>query len=136
MAREERESERGAATVRVDKWLFAARFFKSRALAVEAITGGKVEVNGESVKPARDLRTGDRVWLRLGPYEHTVVVRLVSERRGPASVAATLYEETAESRTAREKHAWILKNAAPTVDSGAGRPTKRDRRNLDKLRDW
>lgn len=135
MKQGERETVTEHATVRVDKWLFAARFFKSRALAVEAITGGKVEVNGDSVKPARELKPGDRVWLRLGPYEHTVVVRVVSERRGPASVAATLYEETADSRAAREKHAWMLKHAAPKVDAGTGRPTKRDRRDLDKLRD-
>lgn len=131
----DRETGTERATVRVDKWLFAARFFKSRALAAEAIAGGKVAVNGDHVKPARELKPGDRVWLRLGPYEHTVVVRIASERRGPASVAATLYEETAESRSAREKHAWMLKHAAPKVDAGAGRPTKRDRRELDKLRD-
>ena len=137
MARAERDTgETHAKAVRVDKWLFAARFFKSRALAVEAIEGGKVEVNGDRVKPSRDLKPGDRVWLRLGPYEHTVVVRVVSERRGPASVAATFYEETPESRAAREKHAWMLKHAAPTIEPGAGRPTKRDRRDLDKLRDW
>ncbi len=120
--------------VRVDKWLWAARFYKSRALAVEAIAGGKIEVNGERVKPSRDLKVGDSVQLRLGPYEHIVIVRALSDRRGPATQAALLYTETEASVSAREKHAWILKHAAPVMDSGSGKPTKKDRREIDKRR--
>src|SRR5205085_11006875 len=77
--------------LRVDKWLWAARFYKTRALAAEAIAGGKVEVNGERPKAAKALKTGDTIRLRLGPYEHTLIVRDLSNRRGPASVAQTLY---------------------------------------------
>jgi ribosome-associated heat shock protein Hsp15 len=122
------------ATVRIDKWLWAARFFKTRAQAADAVAGGKVEVHGERVKPARPLKVGEEVRVRLGPYLHTVLVRALSERRGPASVAQTLYEETPESKSAREKHAWQLKHAAPVMDPGDGRPTKKDRRTLEKYR--
>jgi ribosome-associated heat shock protein Hsp15 len=127
---------RGVVTVRIDKWLWAARFFKTRALAVDAIDGGKVELNGVGVKPSRDVKPGDEVRLRLGPYVHVVVVRGVSDRRGPSAVAATLYEETADSRGAREKLAWTLKHAAPVIEPGEGRPTKKDRRDLEKLKGW
>ena len=105
------EREEGGGKVRLDKWLWAARFFKTRSLAADAIEGGKVQVNGERVKRAKTLQVGDAVQLRLGPYEHVVVVRQTSERRGPASVAQTLYEETAESRSAREKLAEQLRMA-------------------------
>jgi len=125
-----------AAGVRIDKWLWAARFFKTRALAVEAIGGGKVEMHGDRVKPAHAVRVGDEVRVRLGPYMHVVIVRALSERRGPAAVAATLYEETADSKAEREKHAWTLKHAAPVMDPGEGRPTKKDRRALEKHRGW
>jgi ribosome-associated heat shock protein Hsp15 len=125
----------GRQSVRVDKWLWAARFFKSRSLAVQAIAGGKVAVNGEGVKPAHDVESGDEVRLRLGPYEQVLIVKAVSERRGPAIQAALLYEETAESRLAREKLHWQLKHAAPVIVPGTGRPTKKDRRKLGRLRD-
>jgi ribosome-associated heat shock protein Hsp15 len=125
-----------AGRVRLDKWLWAARFFKTRALAVEAIGGGKVLVAGERAKPAKLLQGGDEVRIRLGPYEHVVIVRGTSERRGPASVAATLYEETVASRTAREKLSEQLRLApAAFVYEDKGRPTKRDRRDLDRFRD-
>jgi ribosome-associated heat shock protein Hsp15 len=125
-----------AGRVRLDKWLWAARFFKTRALAVEAIGGGKVLVAGERAKPAKLLQAGDEVRIRLGPYEHVVIVRGTSERRGPASVAATLYEETVASRTAREKLSEQLRLApAAFVYEDKGRPTKRDRRDLDRFRD-
>jgi ribosome-associated heat shock protein Hsp15 len=129
-----REPEKSSASVRVDKWLWAARFFKSRSIAVTAIEGGKVTLNGERVKPSRDVKPGDAVRVRLGPYEHTVIVRAVSDRRGPAAQAALLYEETPESREAREKLHWQLKHAAPVIVPGDGRPTKRDRRLLDKFK--
>lgn len=125
-----------AGRVRVDKWLWAARFFKTRSLAAEAIGGGKILVNGDRVKPAKLLQLGDEVRIRLGPYEHAVHVRGISERRGPAPVAATLYEETPESAAARAKLAEQLRMApAAFVYEEKGRPTKRDRRELDRLRD-
>lgn len=125
-----------AGRVRVDKWLWAARFFKTRSLAVDAIDGGKISLAGERVKPSRLIQAGDRLTVRLGPYEHQIVVRAVSERRGPASVAATLYEETADSLAAREKLSEQLRMApASFVFEEKGRPTKRDRRELDRLRD-
>jgi ribosome-associated heat shock protein Hsp15 len=129
-----REQADGPASVRVDKWLWAARFFKSRSIAVTAIEGGKVTVNGERVKPSRDVKAGDSVRVRLGPYEHVVIVRAVSDRRGPAAQAALLFEETAESRAAREKLHWQLKHAAPVIVPGDGRPTKKDRRDLNKFK--
>ncbi|MFL5577274.1 MAG: RNA-binding S4 domain-containing protein [Gemmatimonadaceae bacterium] len=126
--------ERGK--VRIDKWLWAARFFKTRSLAADAVEGGKVQVNGERVKRAKLLQVGDAVSVRLGPYEHVVEVRDVSERRGPASVAQTLYEETAASREVRARLAAQHKMApAAFVYEEGGRPTKKDRRELDRLRD-
>jgi ribosome-associated heat shock protein Hsp15 len=122
--------------VRLDKWLWAARFFKTRSLATEAVAGGKVEVNGERAKPAKAVKAGDEIRLRLGPYEHVLIVRQLGERRGPASVAQTLYEETQASREARERLATQLKMAPPTfVYEEKGRPTKKDRRDLSRLID-
>jgi ribosome-associated heat shock protein Hsp15 len=115
---------------RLDKWLWAARFFKTRALAAGAIDGGKVEVNGERAKRARRLAPGDRLRIRLGPYEHTVVVKALSNRRGPASVAATLYDETAESRQARETLASQMKAADTSFLFEKGKPSKKERRDL------
>ena len=120
--------------MRIDKWLWAARFFKSRSIAVAAIESGKVTVNGERVKPSRDVKAGDSVRVRLGPYDHVVIVRALSDRRGPAAQAALLFDETAESRAAREKLHWQLKHAAPVLVAGEGRPTKKDRRDLNKLK--
>ncbi|HSQ31718.1 MAG TPA: RNA-binding S4 domain-containing protein [Gemmatimonadaceae bacterium] len=122
--------------VRLDKWLWAARFFKTRSLATEAVAGGKVEVNGERAKPAKAIKPGDEVRVRLGPYEHTLIVRALSDRRGPASIAQTLYEETAASREARERLAAQLKLApAAFVYEEKGRPTKKDRRELSRFID-
>jgi len=134
--RDEGGGESGVGKVRLDKWLWAARFFKTRSLAADAIEGGKVQLNGERVKRAKTVQAGDEVQLRLGPYEHTVVVRQTSERRGPASVAQTLYEETPESRAAREKLAEQLRMApAAFVYEERGRPTKKDRRELSRFID-
>jgi ribosome-associated heat shock protein Hsp15 len=122
--------------VRVDKWLWAARFFKTRSLATEAVAGGKVEVNGDRAKPAKAIKPGDEVRVRVGPYEHTLIVRELSDRRGPASVAQTLYEETVASREARERLAGQLKLApAAFVYEEKGRPTKKDRRELSRFID-
>src|SRR6184192_3344850 len=120
--------------VRLDKWLWAARFFKTRALAADAIEGGKVEVGGGRVKRAKLIHAGDSIRLRLGPYEHIITVRGLSERRGPASVAATLFEETAESRKAREELQFRMKVAAPQFAYDSGKPTKKQRRDIEKLR--
>jgi len=114
---------------RLDKWLWAARFFKTRGLATDAATGGKVQVNGGRAKPARPIRIGDEVIVRRGPSTLTVTVRALSDRRGPASEAVLLYEETESSRAAREEARKARAEAlpAPKIDYG-GRPTKRDRR--------
>ncbi|HEU4681524.1 MAG TPA: S4 domain-containing protein [Gemmatimonadales bacterium] len=120
--------------VRLDKWLWAARFYKTRALAVEAIDGGKVQVNGERVKRAKPLQVGDEVRIRQGPYEHQIVVSRLSERRGPAPEAARLYEEKPASRAAREAMALQLKSLHAAFVPERGRPTKKDRREIEKLR--
>ena len=120
--------------VRIDKWLWAARFFRTRAAATEAVLGGHAHVNGARVKPAREVALGDRVEVRVGDRRWTVVVTGLAERRGPASVAATLYEETAESRAEREQRALERRlSRPPGADLGA-RPTKQARRRLDRLR--
>jgi ribosome-associated heat shock protein Hsp15 len=125
------------ARVRLDKWLWAARFYKTRSAAATAIDGGKVDVGGDRAKRSRLVQAGDVVVIRRPPYEHHLVVRGLSETRGPAKEAALLYEETAESREARERLAYQLKNAPTLTFHGAGRPTKRDRRVIDKLkRGW
>lgn len=120
--------------VRIDKWLWAARFFKTRSLAAEALDGGKVELNGESAKRSKVVRPGDRIRLRLGPYEHLLTVRALSERRGPASVAVTLYEEDAEGRARRERLKEQHRLAAPMFDFAEGKPSKKQRRELRKLK--
>lgn len=116
--------------MRVDKWLWSARFFKTRSLAAEAIEGGKVHVNGERVKRARVLAEGDEVQIRQGPFEHRVIVRALSARRGPASEAALLYEELPDSRAARERVAAYLRAQGEQGRHEKGRPTKKDRREL------
>jgi ribosome-associated heat shock protein Hsp15 len=120
--------------VRLDKWLWAARFFKTRAFAAEAVEGGKVEVNGDRPKRARPVQVGDEIRVRLGPYEHTVAVRALSGRRGPAAEAAGLYEETPASRTRREELAIQLKSLHAAFGPDKGRPTKKDRRTLGRLK--
>ena len=119
---------------RLDKWLWAARFYKTRSLAGEAIAGGKVQVNGERVKRAKTLQLNDEIRIRQGPYEYQIVVRGLSERRGPASEAALLYEETAESKAAREILSIRLKTLHAAFVPERGRPTKKDRREIDRLK--
>jgi ribosome-associated heat shock protein Hsp15 len=121
--------------VRLDKWLWAARFFKTRSLATEAVAGGKVDVNGERAKPSKAIKTGDEVRLRVGPYEHILIVRALGERRGSAAVAQTLYEETDASRAERERLSSQLKMAPAFVFEEKGRPTKKDRRDLSDFID-
>lgn len=117
--------------LRIDKWLWAARLLKTRALAAEAVKGGRVQVDGQRVKPSREVGPGDRLEVTIGQSRRTVVVRGVAPRRGPASEAALLYEETAESIAERERLAAERRLAvAPGADLG-GRPTKRDRRRFE-----
>ena len=120
--------------VRLDKWLWAARFFKTRSAAAQAISSGKVEVNDARAKRAKTLHTGDRLRVRRGPYEYLLTVLVLSERRGPAAVAATLYEEDPAGKAARQRLAHQLRTAPTPTFDGKGRPTKRDRRELERLR--
>ncbi len=120
--------------VRVDQWLWAARFYKTRALAAEAVDGGRIEINGERVKRSRIVRVGDEVRVRMPPFEHVVGVEALSARRGPATEARLLYKETDASRDAREKLGWQLKNASVIADYERGRPSKKDRRDINRFR--
>jgi ribosome-associated heat shock protein Hsp15 len=123
--------------LRLDKWLWAARFFKTRALAVEAINRGRVHVNGQDAKPARELKAGDRIELRQGFVQRTVEVLALSAARGPATAAQALYAETPDSVAAREKAAEQRRLAAePAHSIEQGRPTKRDRRQLADWNRW
>ena len=116
--------------VRIDKWLWAARFFKTRSLASEAVDGGKVHVNGDRVKAARALKVGDRLEIRRGQDEYEVVVRVLSEQRGPAAAALELYGETPASVTKREAAAEQRRAMAAAEPRFSGRPDKRARRSI------
>jgi ribosome-associated heat shock protein Hsp15 len=120
--------------VRLDKWLWAARFYKTRALAADAIDMGRVTVNDERVKRARLVREGDAITIRRPPFAQVVVVAGLSEQRGPATVAQALYRETPESAAAREKLAAQLRAAGAAAPAEAGRPSKQDRRAIDRLK--
>ena len=119
--------------IRIDKWLWAARFFKTRSLATDAVSGGKIRLNGVPTKPARDVKTGDRLDVFNGETRWEVIVRALSEKRGPASEARLLYEETPDSIAAREAEQMRRRfEAEPSADIH-GRPTKRDRRQMDRF---
>ncbi len=118
--------------VRIDKWLWAARFFKTRSVATEAVDGGKVDVNGARVKPAKLVGVGDEVRVRVGTQLFVVEVTDTAERRGSATVAATLYQETEASAAARAREAEQRRLGAVAFDEG--RPDKRDRRDFNKFR--
>ena len=120
--------------VRIDKWLWAACFFKTRSAATEAVAGGHVKVNGERAKPSREITVGDRVELRTSAGRWTLDVRALADRRGPAAAARALYEENPESATAREQRRLEAKSSGPPGANLGARPTKRDRRRLDALR--
>jgi ribosome-associated heat shock protein Hsp15 len=123
-------------SLRIDKWLWAARFYKTRSLATEEVGKHRVQVNGLDVKPAREIKPGDTIRLRQGPVERTVVVKGLSAVRGPAPVAQLLYEETAESLLARSQAAEQRRLAPePAQSIEQGRPTKRDRRQMDRAWD-
>ena len=119
--------------LRIDKWLWAARFFKTRAVAADAVETGKVQVNGARVKPAKALGAGDMLSIRLGPYTHVIEVLALSARRGPAPEAQKLYRETEESRAKRAALALELK-AQHQLPEQKGRPTKRDRRDIERFK--
>ncbi|HEY6118271.1 MAG TPA: RNA-binding S4 domain-containing protein [Candidatus Dormibacteraeota bacterium] len=120
-------------SVRLDTWLWAARFFKTRAVAAAAIDGGKVEVNGARAKRAKQVRVGDRLRVRKGPFQYELTVRGLAEHRGPPGVAAGLYEEDPEGKRQRERLAEQLKLAPSLRYEGKGRPTKKQRREIEKL---
>ena len=123
-------------SVRLDKWLWAARFYKTRSLATEAVGGGKAHVNGEHAKPSKHVRVGDEVRVRVETSEFILIVRGLSERRGPAAAAQALYDETPESREVRERLATQARLApAAFVYEDKGRPTKKDRRELSRFID-
>jgi ribosome-associated heat shock protein Hsp15 len=120
--------------MRIDKWLWVARFYKTRSLATDAVDGGKVKANGASVKPAREVKLGDRLELRSGDETWEVIVRGFNEQRRPAPEARLLYEET-EASARQRAQAAELRRLAPTVDADhKGRPTKRERRQLIRFR--
>lgn len=121
-------------STRVDKWLWVARFYKTRGLAAEAIDAGKIEVNGERAKRSRMVKAGDRIRIRIGPYEHLITVLGVSERRGSAPIAQALYEEDPESRKAREVMAAHVRAMNANTGYETGRPTKKDRRDIKRIK--
>jgi ribosome-associated heat shock protein Hsp15 len=127
------EAESGE-ELRLDKWLWSARFFKTRSLAAEAVSGGKVQLNGARTKPARAVRAGDEVKVRRGPYEWVVIVRGIEKQRGPAAVAQLLYEETEESQKTREAVATELRAQGSYDARPESRPSKKARRDLIRFR--
>lgn len=119
-----------ASTLRIDKWLWAARFFKTRALAAEAVAGGKVKVNGERVKAAKTIRVDDALRIHIGPYEYDVRVLGLSTRRGPAAQAALLYQESEASQAMRKELAARLAAERRHASPASGRPGKKERRQI------
>ena len=119
--------------MRLDKWLWAARFFKTRSLAQQAVAGGRVQLNGERTKRAHEVRIGDGIDVRVGDWRWQVVVKALCDRRGPAEEARRLYEETADSRAERERRQDLRRWGAEPAAALKGRPTKRDRRRLENL---
>jgi ribosome-associated heat shock protein Hsp15 len=120
--------------VRIDKWLWAARFFKTRSLATEAVAGGRVHVDGQRVKPAKDVRVGDRLEITIGEATFSVEVLGLADKRGPAAQAQALYAESEESRARREQQRELRRMAPPLGHDLQGRPSKRDRRRLEAQR--
>ena len=116
--------------VRIDKWLWVARFFKTRQLAIDAVNAGRVEVNDERVKPSKVIKSGDKLLLRKPPVEYQLVVSAIAEKRGSATVAKSLFVESAESVAARAKLIAELRDMPPPLFRG--RPTKKDRRTLER----
>jgi ribosome-associated heat shock protein Hsp15 len=119
--------------MRLDKWLWAARFFKTRSLAQQAVAGGRVQLNGDRTKPAHEVKSGDTVVVRVGDWRWEVKVIALSDRRGPAEEARKLYEETAASRAERERRMDLRRWGTEPAAELKGRPTKRDRRRIEEF---
>ncbi len=119
--------------MRLDKWLWAARFFKTRSLAIQAIDNGRVKLNGERVKPARDVKPGDRLDIHVGEIDWTLTVQALAMQRGPAPVAQALYQEDPTSQARRQQQASDRKLAVNPAAAIKGRPTKRDRRLIHRF---
>jgi ribosome-associated heat shock protein Hsp15 len=119
--------------MRLDKWLWAARFFKTRSLAQQAVAGGRVQLNDDRTKPAHEVKAGDRVVVRVADWRWEVKVIALSDRRGPAEEARKLYQETAESRSERERLSDLRRWGTEPAASLKGRPTNRDRRRMERL---
>ena len=119
--------------VRLDKYLWAARFYKTRSISTEAIDGGKVRLNGDRVKPAKEVKAGDMIELRAGDSEYAILVKALADKRGSADIARTLYEETAESQTTRAAAAEKRRRISDPAEQIFARPTKKDRRKLDRF---
>ena len=120
--------------MRLDKWLWAARFFKTRSLAQQAVAGGHVQLNGERTKRAHEVKIGDSIDVRVGDWRWEVIVKALSARRGPAEEARKLYEETLASRAERARRQDLRRWGAEPAAALKGRPTKRDRRRLEGLK--
>ena len=123
-----------AGQLRLDKWLWAARFFKTRALAAEAVSGGKVHVNGERVKPARTIKLGDRLNITRGQYEYEVVVLAINKQRRPAKEAQLLYEETEQSQAKRLQQMEMNRAINASIPISERRPSKKDRRQIVRFK--
>lgn len=119
--------------MRVDKWLWAARFYKTRSLAQQAIAAGRVKLNESRIKPAHELKAGDALAIRVGDFEWQITVKALSDKRGPADVARKLYEESEASRAERERRQDLRRWGAEPASTLKGRPTKRDRRTLERF---
>jgi len=120
--------------MRIDKWLWAARFFKTRSLATQGVDAGHIDLNGDRAKPSKALKLGDELRIRVHHDTFVVHVKILSDHRGPASEAQTLYEETAESRAERERVREMRRLAPTPVYEEGGRPTKRDRRDMARVK--
>ena len=120
--------------LRLDKWLWAARFFKTRALAAEAVSGGKVHVNGDRVKPARTIKVGDRLNITRGQYEYEVIVLALNKQRRPASEAQLLYEETEQSQAKRLQQMEMNRAINASIPISERRPSKKDRRQIVRFK--
>ena len=129
----DKENQETKSEIRIDKWLWAARFFKTRSLAADAVAGGKVALNGGRPKPNRIIRPGDRLSIRRGAYEWSIIVKETSNYRGPASDAAALYEESEESRSKRQAAMAQLKLERPADFDSPRSPSKKDRRDISKF---
>lgn len=123
--------------LRIDKWLWASRFYKTRSLAADEIDKGRISVNGATVKPAKEIKTGDSITIQIGPVTRSLIVTGLSDKRGSAPVAALLFSETPESLAKRAAAAEQRRLAPePALSLAQGRPTKRDRRTLEKAQNW